>query len=88
VYRPLLLECPDIIVGTPSRIVSHASAGNVELKSSVEVVVIDEADLLFSFGYEQDVHLLLTSVILFIFLFMSSYVIVVWYYILLLLLNE
>jgi len=65
VYRPLLLECPDIIVGTPSRLVGHLRAGNVELRSSVEMVVIDEADLLFSFGYEQDMHTLLTSVTLF-----------------------
>lgn len=63
VSRPLLLECPDIIVGTPSRIVGHVSAGNIELKSSVEMVIIDEADLLFSFGYEQDMRCLLTSVI-------------------------
>ena len=62
--RPLLLECPDIIVGTPSRILGHVHAGNVELKSTVEMVVIDEADLLFSFGYEQDMRSLLTSVIL------------------------
>ena len=63
ICRPLLLECPDIIVGTPSRILGHVHAGNVELKSTVEMVVIDEADLLFSFGYEQDMRLLLTSVI-------------------------
>ena len=59
------MECPDIIVGTPSRIIGHVSAGNVELKSSVEMVVIDEADLLFSFGYEQDMRSLLTLVIFF-----------------------
>jgi len=59
VYRPLLLENPDIIVGTPSRILSHVRAGNIELKSTVEMVVIDEADLLFSFGYEEDMHSLL-----------------------------
>jgi len=51
-------------VGTPSRILGHVHAGNVELKSTVEMVIIDEADLLFSFGYEQDMRSLLTSVIL------------------------
>ena len=61
VCRPLLLESPDIIVGTPSRVVGHVRAGNIELKSTVEMVVIDEADLLFSFGYKHDVHSLLTS---------------------------
>jgi len=58
-FRPLLLDCPDIIVGTPSRILGHVHAGNIDLKSSVEMVVIDEADLLFSFGYEQDICSLL-----------------------------
>jgi ATP-dependent RNA helicase DDX56/DBP9 len=58
--KPLLAENPDIVVGTPSRILGHVRAGNVDLKSSIEVVVIDEADLLFSFGYEQDMRALLT----------------------------
>jgi len=69
VCRPLLLECPDIIVGTPSRILGHVRAGNVDLKTGVEMVVIDEADLLFSFGYEQDVRSLLMLVIFFVSLF-------------------
>jgi len=57
--KPLLAENPDIIVGTPSRILGHLQAGNMDLKSTVEMVVIDEADLLFSFGYEQDMLALL-----------------------------
>jgi len=60
VCRPLLREYPDIIVGTPSRLLGHACAGNIDLRTSVEMVVIDEADLLFSFGYEQDMRSLLT----------------------------
>jgi len=72
VCRPLLLECPDIIVGTPSRVVGHVRAANIELKSTVEMVVIDEADLLFSFGYEHDVRSLLTSV-----LFSSSFLLLI-----------
>jgi len=50
--RPILLECPDIIVGTPSRILGYIRAGNIDLKATVEMVVIDEADLLFSFAYD------------------------------------
>ena len=74
-WRPLLLECPDVIVGTPSRILGHVHAGNVNLKSTVEMVVIDEADLLFSFGYEQDMRSLLTWVIVigFITYFLRSF---------------
>ncbi len=57
--KPLLLDQPDIVVGTPSRILAHCNAGNLQLKSSLELFVIDEGDLLFSFGYEDDAKALL-----------------------------
>ncbi|ESN91607.1 hypothetical protein HELRODRAFT_189737 [Helobdella robusta] len=60
VQKPLLTEKPDIVVGTPSRILGHLSEGNLHLKPGLEMVVIDEADLLFSFGYEKDMKELLT----------------------------
>lgn len=96
------LEKPDIIVGTPSRILAHLkdkvlyiadpahlpdqvprhifyflpstgvkeswstffffffdSNQTIRLKKSLEILVIDEADLLFSFGYEEDLKSLL-----------------------------
>ncbi|KAK6174176.1 hypothetical protein SNE40_017501 [Patella caerulea] len=53
--RPMLMEKPDIVVGTPSRVLSHIKGGNLDLQSSLEMVVIDEADLVFSFGYEDDI---------------------------------
>lgn len=53
------MEKPDIIVGTPSKILAHIKAGNIDLKSSVEMVAVDEADLLFSFGHEKDMKELL-----------------------------
>ena len=53
------MEQPDIVVGTPSRILAHIKAGNLNLKKSLEMVVIDEADLVFSFGYEEDVKALM-----------------------------
>ena len=56
--RPLLAEKPDIVVGTPSRILGHVRAGSLELHA-VMMVVVDEADLVFSFGYEQDVKKLI-----------------------------
>ncbi|PSN37192.1 putative ATP-dependent RNA helicase DDX56 [Blattella germanica] len=52
--RPLLVERPDIIVATPMRIIAHLKAKNLDLKKSLEMLVIDEADLMFSFGYEDD----------------------------------
>lgn len=55
VLKPALSLKPDIVVGTPSRILSHIKANNLQLSRSLQYLVIDEADLLFSFGYEDDV---------------------------------
>ncbi|XP_034048554.1 probable ATP-dependent RNA helicase DDX56 [Thalassophryne amazonica] len=57
--RPLLMEKPDVVVGTPSRVLAHLNAQNLVLRSSLETLVIDEADLLFSFGFEADLKKLL-----------------------------
>ena len=58
-FRPLLADNPDIVVGTPSRVLAHIVAKNLHVKQSVEMVVIDEADLVFSFGYEDEIKELL-----------------------------
>uniref|UniRef100_A0A8C4QI58 RNA helicase n=1 Tax=Eptatretus burgeri TaxID=7764 RepID=A0A8C4QI58_EPTBU len=57
--KPFLMEKPDVLVGTPSRVLGHLSRRNVELRDSLEVLVVDEADLLLSFGFESDLHTLL-----------------------------
>lgn len=57
-----LLEKPDILVGTPSRVLSHVQAGHIDLSESIKTIVIDEADLVLSFGHEDDVVKLLTLV--------------------------
>ncbi|XP_075962917.1 putative ATP-dependent RNA helicase DDX56 [Anarhichas minor] len=57
--RPILMEKPDVIVGTPSRVLAHLTAQNLVLHSSLETLVVDEADLLFSFGFEDDLKSLL-----------------------------
>ena len=51
-----LRDKPDIVVSTPSRLVSHLEAQNLDLKEGVETLVIDEADLVLSFGYADDVQ--------------------------------
>ena len=43
--KPLLIKCPDIVIGTPSRAIQHIKAGNLNLKTSLETLIIDEADL-------------------------------------------
>nr|CAD7256265.1 unnamed protein product [Timema shepardi] len=54
VQRPLLVERPDVVVATPNRALLHLKANNLDLKT-LEILVIDEADLVFSFGYEEEV---------------------------------
>ncbi|XP_075766871.1 putative ATP-dependent RNA helicase DDX56 [Pelodiscus sinensis] len=57
--RPILMEKPDVVVGTPSRVLAHLQAHSLSLRCSLEVLVLDEADLLFSFGFEEDLKSLL-----------------------------
>ena len=57
--KPLLKDLPDIIVGTPGRLCQHMKEGNVNLTSSLSMLVIDEADLVFSFGFEADLRYIL-----------------------------
>lgn len=53
------MEKPDVVVGTPSRVFAHVNAQNLVLHSSLEMLVVDEADLVFSFGFEADLKNLL-----------------------------
>ncbi|XP_042327492.1 probable ATP-dependent RNA helicase DDX56 [Sceloporus undulatus] len=57
--RPILMEKPDVVVGTPSRVLAHLQGPSLSLQESLEVLVMDEADLLFSFGFEEDLKSLL-----------------------------
>ncbi|XP_028391173.1 probable ATP-dependent RNA helicase DDX56 [Dendronephthya gigantea] len=60
VVRPILLERPDIVIGTPSRVLAHLQAKDLELKETLKMLVVDEADLVFSYGYEYDLKTLLS----------------------------
>ncbi|KAI9250015.1 P-loop containing nucleoside triphosphate hydrolase protein, partial [Sporodiniella umbellata] len=57
--RPLLLEKPDILVSTPSKALVNLETGNMSL-DTLENLVIDEADLVLSFGYTDDLRKILT----------------------------
>ncbi|KAG8041054.1 hypothetical protein G9C98_002042 [Cotesia typhae] len=57
--KPLLAENPDIVIGTPGRVCQHLKAGNLNLKTCLDTVIIDEADLIFSFGYEEEIKSIL-----------------------------
>ena len=53
VYR--LQSNPDIVISTPSRLVRCLQSGAI-LLSQVSTLVIDEADLVLSFGYSDDIQ--------------------------------
>lgn len=54
----MLRDRPDILVSTPASLLTHLHNGGIlqnTLRLSVETVVIDEADLVLSFGYSDDI---------------------------------
>ena len=53
--RSLLSDKPDIVVSTPSRIHSLLQSKVLSL-SALESLVIDEADLILSYGHDEDVR--------------------------------
>lgn len=57
--KPLLVEGPDVVIATPSRALAHLKAQNMMLKDSLEMLIVDEADLVFSFGFENDLKQIL-----------------------------
>ncbi|KAJ1268418.1 hypothetical protein BS78_07G133400 [Paspalum vaginatum] len=51
-----LSECPDIIIATPGRLMHHLNDVKDMTLRSVEYVVFDEADSLFSLGFAKHLH--------------------------------
>ncbi|XP_066331388.1 DEAD-box ATP-dependent RNA helicase 29-like [Miscanthus floridulus] len=51
-----LSECPDIIIATPGRLMHHLNDVKDMTLRSVEYVVFDEADSLFSMGFAKHLH--------------------------------
>lgn len=52
--KTLLAAHPDIVIATPSTVLVHLISKKLVLKESLQFLVIDEADLVFSFGFEAD----------------------------------
>ncbi|SPO38844.1 related to ATP dependent RNA helicase of the DEAD-box family [Pseudozyma flocculosa] len=59
VQKLLLSERPDIVVATPSRALAYLQSKSLHLAASLESLVIDEADLILSYGHDDDVRALL-----------------------------
>jgi ATP-dependent RNA helicase DDX56/DBP9 len=55
VQRSLLANSPDIVVSTPSRVWSNISSSALSVENLTHVV-LDEADLVLSYGYEEDLQ--------------------------------
>lgn len=52
----------DVLVGTPASIVAICGTGGGSALGSVEFVVVDEADLVLSYGYENDARAALAGI--------------------------
>ncbi|KAL9098756.1 MAG: hypothetical protein Q9163_005638 [Psora crenata] len=61
VQRTLLAESPDIVVATPSRVALNLNNGALSVDRLVHLV-IDEADLLLSYGYEDDLGVIAKAI--------------------------
>ncbi|WNW13754.1 DEAD/DEAH box helicase [Pseudomonas sp. DTU_2021_1001937_2_SI_NGA_ILE_001] len=55
VQAAMLRKVPDILIGTPGRMLEHLNAGHLEL-DKVEVLVFDEADRMLDMGFAEDVE--------------------------------
>lgn len=53
-----LKDFPSIIISTPTQIVKHLKAKTLDLTSSLRMLVIDEGDLILSYGHEKEIELL------------------------------
>jgi ATP-dependent RNA helicase DDX56/DBP9 len=51
---------PDIVVATPARLVQTLKSMDLDL-SAVNTLIMDEADLVLSFGYTEDVHTIISK---------------------------
>jgi ATP-dependent RNA helicase DDX56/DBP9 len=55
--KSLLLERPCIVIATPARALLHLSSGTIQA-NELKFLVVDEADLVLSYGHEDDISAL------------------------------
>ncbi|KAL8661412.1 MAG: hypothetical protein Q9202_005594 [Teloschistes flavicans] len=55
VQRSILSTSPEIVISTPGRAAHHIGTSALSL-DGISVLAIDEADLVLSYGYEEDLH--------------------------------
>ncbi|EDQ93088.1 uncharacterized protein MONBRDRAFT_19343 [Monosiga brevicollis MX1] len=54
--KSLAASKPPILVGTPTRILQHIQNEAKEVRQTLKLMILDEADLLFSYGYHEDLR--------------------------------
>ena len=52
---------PQIVIGTPGRLIDHIKQGTLNLKS-VKMVVLDEADRMLDMGFREDIETILETI--------------------------
>ncbi|KIW62852.1 hypothetical protein PV04_09744 [Phialophora macrospora] len=57
VLSAVLQDSPDIIVTTPSRATQYLGSGELSI-NNIQQLVIDEADIVLSYGYEDDINVI------------------------------
>jgi ATP-dependent RNA helicase DDX56/DBP9 len=55
VMSAILQDSPDIIVTTPSRATQYLNSGRLSI-DNIQQLVVDEADIVLSYGYEDDIN--------------------------------
>mmetsp|Transcript_11642 Transcript_11642/g.18936 ORF Transcript_11642/g.18936 Transcript_11642/m.18936 type:complete len:564 (+) Transcript_11642:44-1735(+) len=53
---------PNIIVATPARLAQHLKVKNINLHETLKMLIVDEADLILSYGYEEDMKEIARSI--------------------------
>ncbi|KAL4897978.1 ATP-dependent RNA helicase dbp9 [Aspergillus ambiguus] len=57
VQRTMLADYPDLVVSTPARVIANLGSSALSLENLTHLV-IDEADLVLSYGYDEDINAL------------------------------
>src|SRR5690606_22315068 len=60
VQAAIMRKVPDILIGTPGRMIEHLNAGNLILKD-VELLILDAADRMLDMGFADDVQRLVNE---------------------------
>ena len=57
----MLKKKPQIIVGTPGRVLDHIKRGSINLKN-VSMLILDEADEMLNMGFRDDLEAILSTI--------------------------